>query len=70
MISHAQRDKAILQDQGHQLGTNEENEAKLKRFLDVNQYNGPKDIVSIVNWYDDLKDNYMKRVLFEQAVIH
>ena len=63
MSNRANRVKAILKDLGLRLGTNEQNEEKLKKFIDINGYKGPNKIISIMNWYDDLKDNYKKMIL-------
>ena len=63
MSNRANRVKAILRDLELRLGSEEQNEEKLKKFLDTNGYKGPKRIDSIVNWYEDLKTKYKKMIL-------
>ena len=62
MSNRANRVKAIFQDLGSRLGTNEENERTLKKFLDDNGYKGINNINLIKNWYDDLKINFKVRL--------
>ena len=63
MTSRADRVRAILRDIGFRLGSNDQNEAKLKKFLDDNGFRGYNNINIIKNWYDNLKNNYKRMIL-------
>ena len=63
MSNRANRVKAILRDLDLRLGSEEQNEEKLKKLLDTNGYKGPKRIDSIEKWYEDSKTNYKKMIL-------
>ena len=63
MSSRADRVKAILTDLGYRLGSDSQNEQRLKKFLDDNGYRGINNINFIKQWYDDLKTKYKRQIL-------
>ena len=63
MSNRANRVKAILTELDLSIGSDCENEQRLKNFLDEHGYKGYNNINIIKSWYEKFKTNFKKEIL-------